>query len=104
MGGEQAITHVWHQGYWGPTVRFYGGINHGADTTARCVSNRWSGNQFQYNTAVTPVNRTVIHNVYVDKTVIVNSVVNNHELQRPRHTAFTARPTAAETTARARSA
>ena len=36
------------------------------------VGGRWSGNAFRYNTAVTNVNRTVIHNTYVDKTVYRN--------------------------------
>jgi len=35
----------------------------------------WQGNSFRYNTAVTNVNRTVIHNTYVNNTVINH--VNN---------------------------
>ncbi len=92
---------VWHQGYWGPTVGFYGGINYGAGYYGHgYVGGRWSGNQFQYNTAVTPVNRTVIHNVYVDKTVIVNNTtVNNHTSYNGGPHGVAARPTAAELTA-----
>ena len=73
-------AYIWHQGYWGTTVGFYGGINYGAGYYGRgYVGGHWSGQQFQYNTAVSPVNRTVIHNVNVDRTLIVNNtVVNNH--------------------------
>ena len=34
----------------------------------------WEGNIFRYNTAVTRVNTTVIHNTYVDSTVVNNQV------------------------------
>ena len=94
-------AYVWHQGYWGPTVGFYGGINYGAGYYGRgYVGGRWSGNQFQYNTAVTPVNRNVIHNVYVDRTVIVNNTtVNNHTSYNGGAHGVAAKPTAAEVTA-----
>jgi hypothetical protein len=90
-------AYVWHQGYWGLTVGFYGGINYGAGYYGHgYVGGRWSGNQFHYNTAVTPVNRTVIHNVYVDKTVINNTTVNNHISYNGGPRGVTARPTATE--------
>jgi hypothetical protein len=89
---------VWHQGYWGLTVGFYGGINYGAGYYGRgFVGGRWSGNQFHYNTAVLPVNHTAIHNVYVDKTVIVNNTtVNNHISYNGGPHGVAVRPTAAE--------
>ena len=36
------------------------------------------GNAFRYNTAVFNVNRTVVHNTYIDRTVIVNNTTVNH--------------------------
>ena len=91
---------VWHQGYWGSTVGFYGGINYGAGYYGHgYVGGRWSGNQFHYNTAVTPVNRTVIHNVYVDKTVIVNTATVNRISYNGGPHGVAARPTTAELTA-----
>lgn len=60
-------------GYWGPTVGFYGGINYGYGYFGSgFVGGVWNGGNFAYNTAVMPVNRTVIHNTY-NKTVIINN-------------------------------
>jgi hypothetical protein len=68
-----------HTGYWGPEVGFYGGINYGYGYGGYGYGGgRWSGDHFRYNTAVVNVNRTVIHNTYVDRTVIRNTYVNNH--------------------------
>jgi hypothetical protein len=76
VGGE----YLWRPGYWGPHVGFYGGINYGFGYGGvGFVGGRWNGGTFVYNTAVTNVNTTVVHNVYEDKTVINNTtVVNNH--------------------------
>jgi hypothetical protein len=50
---------------------FYGGVNHGSGYFGTgYVGGRWYGNAFHYNGAVTNVNRTTIHNAYVDKTVV----------------------------------
>ena len=37
----------------------------------------WVGGAFRYNTAVTPVNVTIIKNVYVDRTVVINNTTAN---------------------------
>jgi hypothetical protein len=58
---------IFHAGYWGPHVGFYGGINYGFGYTGvGFVGGRWDGGHFAYNTAVMNVNRTVIHNTYVE--------------------------------------
>lgn len=63
-----------HEGYWGPHVGFYGGVNYGFGYGGTgFFGGRWQGNRFAYNTAVMNVNTTVIHNTYVDRTVIVNN-------------------------------
>lgn len=68
----------WSQGYWGPQVGFYGGINYGAGYWGNgFYGGNWANGAFRYNTAVWPVNRTVIHNTYYDKTVI-NKYYYNH--------------------------
>jgi len=60
-------AYAFNQGYWGPTVGFYGGVNYGFGYTGNGYwGGRWSGNTFQYNTAVTRVNKTVINNTYVN--------------------------------------
>jgi hypothetical protein len=66
-------AYVWHRGYWGPHVGFYGGINYGFGYGGvGFVGGRWDHGVFAYNTAVSHVNVTVIHNTYVDRTVVVN--------------------------------
>lgn len=69
--GWQNNAYFWHRGYWGPTVGFYGGVNYGFGYFGTgYAGGRWDGRVFRYNTAVTRVNTTVIHNTYVDKTVV----------------------------------
>jgi hypothetical protein len=64
----------WHKGYWGPQVGFYGGIDYGFGYFGvGYVGGHWRGRDFYYNRAVTNVNITHVHNVYVDKTVIHNA-------------------------------
>ena len=73
--GYRSNAYYWHRGYWGRTVGFYGGVNYGHGYFGTgYVGGRWYGNAFRYNTAVTNVNRTVIHNTYVDRTVIHTTV------------------------------
>jgi len=68
---------VFNQGYWGPTVGFYGGVNYGFGYTGNGYwGGRWSGNTFQYNTAVTRVNKTVINNTYVNNSFTRNVNAN----------------------------
>src|SRR5262245_35917599 len=70
-------AYVFNQGYWGPTVGFYGGVNYGFGYTGNGYwGGRWSGNNFQYNTAVTRVNKTVIHNTYVNNSFTRNVNAN----------------------------
>jgi WXXGXW repeat (2 copies) len=58
---------LFHAGYWGPHVGFYGGINYGFGYGgAGFAGGRWEGGHFAYNTAFMNVNRTVIHNTYVE--------------------------------------
>jgi hypothetical protein len=69
-------AYVFNEGYWGPTVGFYGGINYGYGYTGDGYwGGRWEGNAFRYNTAVTRVNTNIVHNTYVDRSV-VNKQVN----------------------------
>jgi hypothetical protein len=64
----------YYPGYWGLHVGFYGGVNYGYGYGGSGYGGgRWEGGHFRYNTAVVTVNRTVIHNTYIDRTVIVNN-------------------------------
>jgi hypothetical protein len=77
--GYEGSRYVFHVGYWGDHVGFYGGINYGYGYGGRgYYGGEWRGGRFNYNTAVVHVNTTVVHNTYVNRTVINNVTVNNH--------------------------
>src|SRR5262249_10889750 len=66
----------WNQGYWAPQVGYYGGVNYGYGYYGTgYVGGAWANNAFRYNTAVSHVNTTVVHNVYVNRTVVVHNTV-----------------------------
>ena len=68
---------LFHAGYWGPTVGFYGGISYGFGYFGHGYEGgRWDGGHFFYNRAVTNVNVTVIHNVYETRVTEVNNRVS----------------------------
>ena len=65
---------VFYDGYWGPHVGFYGGINYGFGYFGvGFEGGRWDGGHFFYNRSVLNVDVNVIHNVY-NTTVINNNV------------------------------
>jgi hypothetical protein len=89
--------YFWHAGYWGPHVGFYGGINYGFGYGGvGFIGGRWNGGVFAYNTAVMHVNTTVIHNTYIDRTVVNNVTVNNHVSYNGGTGGVSARATSAE--------
>ncbi len=58
-------VYIWNEGYWGPVVGFYGGINYGYGyTSSGYYGGYWSGNTYYYNRTVNNVNVTNITNVY----------------------------------------
>ncbi|HMD09626.1 MAG TPA: YXWGXW repeat-containing protein [Candidatus Acidoferrum sp.] len=74
--GFEGGVYGFHAGYWGPHIGFYGGVNYGFGYGGvGFVGGEWRGGHFAYNTAVLNVNTTVIHNTFVDKTVVVNASV-----------------------------
>jgi len=71
-------AYLFHAGYWGPHVGFYGGVNYGFGYGGVGFGGgRWEGGHFAYNTAVMNVNRTFIHNTYEDRTVINRNMAGN---------------------------
>ena len=70
--------YFWHEGYWGPHVGFYGGINYGFGYFGVGFGGgMWAGNVFRYNTAVLHIDTTIVHNTYIDRTVIRDVTVNH---------------------------
>jgi WXXGXW repeat (2 copies) len=86
--GWSGGLYVWHGGYWGRHVGYYGGVNYGFGYMGMgFAGGMWRGHDFVYNTAVVHVNERVIHNTYVDRTVVErNTIVND------RHVAFSGGP------------
>ena len=85
---------VFYEGYWGPVVGFYGGINYGFGYFGRGYEGgRWESGRFYYNTTVNRVNVTEIHNVY-NTTVVVNN--NTRVSYNGGNGGLDARPTAQE--------
>ena len=89
----------WHAGYWGPHIGFYGGVNYGFGYGGvGFVGGAWRGGVFAYNSAVMNVGVGMVHNTYVDRTVINNTTVINHSsFNGPG--GISARPTPMEQTA-----
>jgi len=84
----------WIDGYWGPEVGFYGGVDYGFGYFGvGFVGGRWNGGHFFYNTAVSNVNVTIIHNTY--NTVVEHNTVNRVSFNGGNG-GITARATAAE--------
>jgi len=96
--GWESGAYLFHEGYWGTEVGFYGGINYGFGYWGHgFYGGRWNNGHFFYNTAVWQVNTTVIRNVYVDRTVIVNNHVDEtHVSYNGGEGGVVARPTEQE--------
>ena len=93
---------VFYDGYWGPHVGFYGGINYGFGYFGvGFEGGRWDNGHFFCNRSVNNVNMNEIHNVY-------NTPVTNHNESHVSYNGgnggITARPTAAEPGSEARGA
>lgn len=88
---------VFHEGFWGPVVGFYGGINYGFGYFGvGYVGGRWDNRRFYYNQSVTNVNVTVIRNVYNEHVEIRNE---SHVSFNGGQGGINARPTPAEESA-----
>ncbi len=60
--------YVFNEGYWGPEVGFYGGIDYGFGYFGEgFVGGRWDNGHFFYNRDVSNVNVRVVRNVYEEK-------------------------------------
>src|SRR5580692_7399106 len=85
---------VFYDGYWGPQIGFYGGIDYGFGYFGTgFVGGRWDNGHFFYNRAVMNVNVTNIHNVY---NTTVNTTVVNRVSYNGGNGGIDARPTPQE--------
>ena len=67
--------YAFYDGYWGPHIGFYGGINYGFGYFGDgFAGGRWDNGHFFYNRSVTNVNVTNIRNVYNE--TVVNRTEN----------------------------
>jgi WXXGXW repeat (2 copies) len=83
---------MFYDGYWGPTVGFYGGIDYGFGYFGTGFEGgRWDNGHFFYNRAVLNVNVENIHNVY---NTTVNRTTVNHVSYNGGNGGVTARATA----------
>lgn len=64
---------VWHSGYWGPRVGFYGGINYGYGYTGYGYEGGyWRGGVFFYNRDINRIDVNRIRHVYRRRIVVRN--------------------------------
>jgi hypothetical protein len=83
---------VFNEGYWGPQVGYYGGINYGYGYGGLGYEGgRWESGHFAYNTYVNHVDTTVIRNTYNTR---VENVSENHVSYNGGSGGVEARPTA----------
>jgi hypothetical protein len=65
--GSAGTVFVFHAGYWGSTVGFYGGVNYGHGYFGNGYSGgHWIGTSFAYNSAVNQLNPAVAHHTYAE--------------------------------------
>jgi hypothetical protein len=94
--GWEGGAFFFHEGYWGPQVGFYGGVNYGFGYFGEgFAGGRWDHDRFYYNRSVTNVNVTNIHNVY-NETVVNNTRVVNRVSYNGGEGGITRRPTPQE--------
>jgi len=69
-------AYLFHTGYWGPHIGFYGGVPYGFGYTGDGYEGGyWQGGAFYYNRTVNNVTDVAITNVY-EKTVVVSRSTN----------------------------
>ena len=74
--GWSGGRYFFHDGYWGPHVGYYGGVNYGFGYGGiGFAGGEWRGGVFAYNTAVMHVG-VGFHSVYVDRGVVERGYVS----------------------------
>jgi WXXGXW repeat (2 copies) len=66
--------YIFHGGYWGPHVGFYGGVNYGFGYGGVGFDGgRWEGGRFAYNQAVNNFGSVHVDNVYRQNVTVINN-------------------------------
>ena len=83
---------IFHEGYWGPVVGFYGGINYGFGYFGDgYAGGRWERGRFFYNREVTRIDERRIRNVYNER--VLNETRMNRVSYNGGQGGIKARPT-----------
>jgi hypothetical protein len=94
--GWREGVYVFHEGYWGSFVGFYGGVNYGYGYFGHGYEGgRWDHDRFYYNTTVNNINVTQIHNTY-NTTIINNNTTINRVSYNGGNGGTNVRPTRKE--------
>ena len=84
---------LFHDGFWGPHIGFYGGIDYGFGYFGvGFVGGRWDNGHFFYNHSYANINVVDIHNVYEERV----NVTENHISYNGGQGGLRARPTPGE--------
>ena len=75
-GWEDGV-YLFHRGYWGPRVGFYGGVAYGFGYTGTgFVGGRWDGGHFAYNSTVNNITNVHVTNVYQQNVTVNRTTVS----------------------------
>jgi hypothetical protein len=89
-----AGAYLFHAGYWGPQVGYYGGVDYGYGYGGRGYQGgRWQGGHFEYNRTANNFGSVHITNVYESNVTVVN---NSHVSYEGGTGGLRAQPTADE--------
>jgi hypothetical protein len=87
-------NYIFHDGYWGPHIGFYGGVNYGFGYGGiGYEGGQWNGGVFSYNRAANNFGSTQVTNVYEKNVTVIN---NNHVSYVGGAGGLTTQPTAEE--------
>ena len=91
-------VYMFHRGYWGPHVGFYGGVYYGFGYSgAGYEGGRWDGGRFYYNRTVNNFGTVNVTNVYEQPVRPADPAASRASFNGPN--GVTARPTTAEVAA-----
>ena len=71
--GWDSGVYVFHAGYWGPHVGYYGGVNYGHGYSGvGYQGGRWDGGHFAYNRSINNFGRVHVADAYRENVTVIN--------------------------------